>query len=43
MNKTIQENYKNTMLSDVDKSGFMIVNGSFTGFGKIIFANKKLG
>lgn len=42
MNKTIKENYSDNLITDVDKSGFIIVNGSFEGFGKILFANKKL-
>ena len=29
MNKTIQENYKDILYTDVDKAGFLIVNGSF--------------
>ncbi|CDW79589.1 pas domain s-box family protein [Stylonychia lemnae] len=42
MNKTIKENYKDNIISDVDKSGFLVVNGTFENFGKILFANKKL-
>jgi len=41
MNKTIKVNYLDVIDSDVDKSGFLIVNGTFEGFGKILFSNKK--
>jgi hypothetical protein len=36
MNKTIYENYKDLLLTDVDKSGFVLVKGTFVDFGKIL-------
>lgn len=41
MNKTIDENYRDKMNTEADKSGFLIVKGTFTDFGRILFANKK--
>jgi len=41
MNKTISDNnYKDQLNSDVDKSGFLLVRGTFQDFGKIIYANR---
>ncbi len=41
MNKTLQDNnYKEVLNSDVDKSGFLLVRGTFHEFGKIIYANR---
>eukprot|EP00347_Sterkiella_histriomuscorum_P022240 403331180 len=41
MNRTIKENYQEMLNLDVDKAGFIMVNGSFQSFGKILFANQK--
>lgn len=42
MNNQLQDNtYKEGQLtSDVDKSGFVLVRGTFLDFGKIIYANR---
>lgn len=41
MNKTIYENYRDIMNTEADKSGFLIVKGTFVDFGKILFVNRK--
>jgi hypothetical protein len=43
MNKTLQENfYKDQLNMDVDKSGFLIVCGTYADFGRILSASRKL-
>jgi hypothetical protein len=42
MNRTLQENsYKDQLVSDVDKSAFRLVRGTYQEFGKIVYANRK--
>lgn len=43
MNKTLSDNnYKELLNQDVDKSGFLLVRGTYNEFGKIIYANRQL-
>jgi PAS domain-containing protein len=43
MNKTLQDNnYKEQLNQDVDKSGFLLVRGTYHDFGKIIYANRQM-
>ena len=43
MNKTLQDTqYKDYLNADVDKSGFLLVKGTYLEFGKIIYANRQL-
>jgi PAS domain-containing protein len=43
MNKTIRNTYSNNLTTEVDKTGFIIVKGTFAEFGQILFANRTLG
>jgi hypothetical protein len=41
ISKAIQNNYDlNALATGVDESGFLIVKGTYDGFGEILFVNR---